>query len=137
METSVRNFISNSFRIFFVLTMLLVMSCGALSDPSAKTAQEFVQKYSQAYKDENADTIAKMTELGKTQSEESFKDDTRKDIKSKGFGYVAWTNTRYASEEGHDKYIRVNVEIKGARSSIVLLKREGLLKLALNPSDYE
>jgi hypothetical protein len=123
--------------ILFVFGMLLIISCGGSNNPSAKTAQEFVQKYSQAYKDENVGTIAKMTVPDKDQTEELFKDETKKDIKSKGFGYTAWTRTRYLSEEDRGKYIRVNVEIRGARSSIVLVKQEGLLKLVLNPSDYE
>jgi len=137
MKTSMVNLIGTGSRILFVLCIMIAMSCGFLGDPAAKTAQEFVQKYSQAYKDESVGNIAKMTVFGKGQTEDAFKDDVKNDIKSRGFGYVAWTNTRYVSEEDHDKYIRVNIEIKGARSSVVLLKQEGLLKLVLNPSDYQ
>lgn len=136
METRIKNCSSEALRIFLVLSVLFAMSCGAFSDSSAKTAQEFVQKYSKAYKDENVGAVMKMTELGKGQTEQSLKDEIINDFKSKGFGYKAWTNTRYVSEEDRDSYIRVKVEVKGAPSSIVLVKREGLLKMVLNPSDY-
>lgn len=126
-----------SFCIFLVLGLLLVVSCGFMSDPSAKTAQEFVEKYSKAYSNGNTDLIVKMTELGKGQTEESLKDETQKDIDAKGFGYVAWSNTRYLSEQDRANYIRVNVEVKGAQTSIVLIKRDGTLKLAQNPGDFE
>jgi hypothetical protein len=129
--------IGKRFLVFLVFSMFLVMSCGLLSDPSAKTAQEFVQKYSEAYKNGNAGVLVKMTELGSGQTEDSLKDNIKKDIESKRFGYVAWSNTRYVSEEDRGNYIRVNVEISGAQSQIVLVKREGLLKLALNPSAFE
>lgn len=137
MEMKKNNGISKSFCIFLVLSLLLVVSCGALSDPSAKTAPEFVEKYSKAYSNGNADLIVKMTELGKGQTEESLKEETKKDIDAKGFGYVAWSNTRYVLDQDRGNYIRVNVEIRGAKSSIVLIKRDGMLKLAQNPSDFE
>lgn len=120
-----------------VLCMFLVMSCGSSGDPSAKTAQEFVQKYSAAYKDGKVDLLVKMTELTDDKAKEAFKEDAKKDIASKGFGYVAWSNTRYASEKSFDKHIRVDVTVKAAHSSVVLLKGAEGLKLALNPSDYE
>lgn len=137
MERKMNSRVSNIFRIILVLGMMLVMSCGLLSDPSAKTAPEFVQKYSKAWQSGNADLVTKMTELGKGQTEESFKEETKKDIDSKAFGFVAWSNTRYVSEQDRGNYIRVNVEIKGAPTSIVLVKRDGLLKIVLNPSAYE
>jgi hypothetical protein len=122
-------------RVLLGLSLLFSVSCGALGDPSAKTAQEFVEKYSKAYSSGNAGLIAKMTEA-KGRTEESYKEEAQKDIDSKGFGYVAWSNARYVSEEDRGNYIRVNVEIQGARSSIILVKRDGLLKLTLNPGDY-
>ncbi len=123
-------------RILLILSLLFSASCVAMGDPSAKTAQEFVEKYSKAYSSGNAGLIAKMTEA-RGQTEESLKEEARKDIDTKGFGYVAWSNVRYISEQDHNNYIRVNVEIQGARSSIVLVKRDGLLKLTLNPGDYK
>lgn len=137
MKTKKNNGAGKSFLVFLVCGVCLVVSCGFLSDPSAKTAQEFVQKYSQAYKDGNAGVIVKMTELGKGQTEDSLKDDIKKDIEARRFGYRAWSNTSYVSEQDRGDYIRVNVEVSGAQSQIVLVKREGLLKLALNPSDFE
>lgn len=131
------NGIGKRFLVFLVFSMFLVVSCELLSNPSAKTAEEFVQKYSQAYKNGNAGLIVKMTELGRGQTEDSFKEDIKKDIKAKGFGYLAWSNTRYVSEQDYGDYIRVNVEVSGAQTQIVLVKREGLLKLALNPSSFE
>ncbi len=123
--------------IIGVLCMFFALSCGSSGDPSANTAQDFVQKYSAAYKDGKVDLLVKMTQLADDKAKEAFKDDAKKDIASKGFGYVAWTNTRYASEKSFDKHIRVDVTVKGAHSSIVLLKGAEGLKLALNPSDYE
>jgi hypothetical protein len=120
-----------------VLCVFCLMSCSSSGDPSAKTPQEFVQKYSKAYKDGKVDLLVKMTQLADDKAKQDFKDDTNKDITSKGFGYVAWTNTRYVSEKGLDKHIQVDVDVKGARSSIILVKSAEGLKLALNPSDYE
>lgn len=137
MEMKKKSRIRISFCIFLVLSLLLVVSCGFMNDPSAKTAQEFVEKYSKAYSNSSTDLIVKMTEFGKGQTEESLKDETKKDIDAKGFGYVAWSNTRYISEQDRGNYIRVNVEVKGAQTSIVLIKRDGTLKLAQNPGDFE
>lgn len=123
--------------VLAMICVFSVVSCGSSGDPSAKTPQEFVQKYSEAYNGGKVDVLVKMTELADDRARQDFKDDTDKDIKSKGFGYVAWTNTRYVSEKAFDKHIRVEVDVKGARSSIVLLKSAEGLKLALNPSDYE
>lgn len=123
--------------VVVVLCMFCAMSCGSSADSSAKTPREFVQKYSQAYKRGKVDLLVRMTQLADDKAKQDFKDDTNKDITSKGFGYVAWTNTRYVSEKSFDKHIRVEVDVKGARSSIVLIKGTNGLKLALNPSDYE
>lgn len=136
MEINMNNRIIRIFRIVLVLSILFVMSCGVSGDPSAKTAQDFVQKYSKAYSSGNADLIVKMTELGKGQTEELFKEETRKDIDAKGIGYVSWSSIRYLSEQDRGNYIKVNVEVKGVPTSIVLVKHDGLLKLALNPSTY-
>lgn len=122
--------------VLLILSLLFAASCGTLVDPSAKTAQEFVEKYSKAYSSGNAGLIAKMTEA-KGRTEESYREEAQKDIDTKGFGYVAWSNVRYISEQDRGNYIRVNVEIQGARSSIILVKRDGLLKLTLNPGDYK
>ena len=123
--------------VLVVLCVFSVVSCGSSGDPSAKTPQEFVKKYSEAYKDGKVDLLVKMTQFADDKARQDFKDDTGKDITSKGFGYRAWTGTRYVSEKSFDKHVRVDVTVNGARSSIVLLKGAEGLKLALNPSDYE
>ena len=123
--------------VLIALCVFSVMSCGSSGDPSAKTPQEFVKKYAEAYKDAKVDLLIQMTQLADDKAKQDFKDDTDKDIKSKGFGYRAWTGTRYVSEKDFDKHIRVDVAVNGARNSIVLVKTAQGLKLALNPSDYE
>jgi hypothetical protein len=40
-------------------------------------------------------------------------------------------------ETDHGAYVRVDVEVQYARSSIVLVKRDGLLKVVQNPAAYE
>lgn len=124
--------------LFFLTSTLICASCSDSGKSTALTAQDFVQKYSRAYNDGDVASIVKMTRVAKGQTEESFKDETKNDIKAKGFGYRAWTETRYVSENDKGKYIRVEVAVKGNPSSIVLLKEDGgSLKMVLNPSDYD
>jgi hypothetical protein len=96
-----------------ILISVAMASCGVATGPVAETAQEFVAKYSRAYRDGNARSIAKMTVLEGGQTEESFRDEVQKDIDSKGFGYVAWTHARYMSEVDNGNCIHVDVEVQG------------------------
>lgn len=116
---------------------LFWISCGVLTESRAETAQEFVEKYSQAYRTGNVSAIVKMTELAADQTEESFRQEVEKDLDSHGFGYVAWTHTRYVSEADRGDHIRVEVEVQYARSSIVLVRRDGVLRVVQDPSRYE
>jgi uncharacterized transporter YbjL len=131
-----RSLVDRGTALVFLGLSALVISCGALTDSGAKTAREFVEKYSEAYRTGNVSAIVKMTVMEKGQSEEQFREEVEKDVDSKGLGYVAWAHTSYVSEEDHGSYIHVEVEVQSARSSIVLVRQDDLLKIVQDPSKY-
>jgi primosomal replication protein N len=132
------NKIYTGFRnILWLTATLSVVSCGTRTGSGVTTAQEFVTKYSEAYRKGNVRAIVKMTVLDTGETAASLKDEVALDIKSKGLGYIAWTHTRYVSEADHGSSIRVEVEIEDARSSIVLVKRDRVLKMVQDPSSYK
>ena len=124
------------FRVILWLLIIVpaMISCGV--NQRVKTAQEFVEKYSEAYRRGDVDAITKMTVVDTGEAEKCFRKNVMHDITSQGFGYVAWTRTRYVSESDHGNSLHVNVEIDHARSLIVLVRKDNVLKIVQNPSDY-
>ena len=119
------------------MAVVACLACGAITGSGASTPQEFVENYSRAYRSGNVGDVVEMTLLQDGQTEETFREEVKRDIGSRGFGYVAWAHTRYVSHEDRGDYIRVEVEVHYARSSIVLVRRDGLLKVVQDPSEYE
>jgi hypothetical protein len=120
--------------LLWLIAALAVISCGI--NPRAKTAQEFVTKYAEAYRTGDVNAITAMTIVDTGAAEQCFRKNVRHDIASQGFGYAAWTRTRYVSESDHGNCIHVDVEVAHARSSVVLVKKDSVLKIVQNPSDY-
>ena len=134
---------------FFALFLCGVLSCS--SNYEARTAQEFVEKYSKAWKSGDVDAIAAMRSrkklvdvelkpnMNKALEEASLadeKDEIEQSIKRRDFGYSSWSNTEYVSEQEHENHIHVSVRVAGATSSIVLVREGEVLKIHPNPSFF-
>ena len=134
---------------FFALLLSGVLACS--SHREARTAQEFVEKYSKAWKSGDVDAILAMRSrkklvdidlkpnMKKAFEEASIgdeKDEIEQSIKRHDFAYVSWSNTEYVSEQEHEGHIHVTVRVAGAPSSIVLVREGEVLKIHPNPSSF-
>jgi hypothetical protein len=133
------------------LTLLLsgVLACS--SNNVARTAQEFVDKYSHAWKSEDVDAILAMRSrkrlvdidlepnMKRSLEEASIadeKDEIEQSIKRRDFGYSSWSNTEYVSEKEDEDHVHVSVRVAGVPSSIVLVREGEALKIHPNPSFF-
>jgi hypothetical protein len=134
---------------FFALLLSGVLACS--SNREARTAQEFVEQYSNAWKSEDVDAIVAMRSrkklvdvelkpnMKKALEEASIadeKDEIEQSIKRRDFGYSSWSNTEYVSGKEHDDHVHVTVRVAGALSSIVLVREGEGLKIHPNPSFF-
>jgi predicted component of type VI protein secretion system len=133
------------------LTLLLSGIVACSSNPEARTAREFVEQYSKAWKNGDVDAILAMRlrkpiididlkpHMKKELEEASLadeKDEIGQSIERRDFAYTAWSNTEYVSDQDHQDHIHVSVSVAGAPSSIVLVREEGVLKIHPNPSIF-
>lgn len=102
-----------------------------------KTAQEFIKRYSQAYREGDVETILKMTDRLQDQSDDTLRAVIQGDIQRQDFNYVAWTHTRYESEKDLGKCIRVEVRVDEAVSTVFLVHVGDTLKISQTPGRYE
>lgn len=134
---------------FVVLLCSCILACS--SNHEARTAQEFVTKYSNAWKSGDVDAILAMRsrkplvdvdlkpEMKKELEKASLadeKDEIEESIARHDFGYTSWSNTEYVSEQDHQDHVHVSVSVAGVPSSIVLVREEGVLKIHPNPSVF-
>jgi hypothetical protein len=134
---------------FIALLLSGVFACS--SNREARTPQEFVEKYSKAWKSGDADVILAMRsrkrlvdvelkpEMKKALEEASLadeKDEIEQSIKRRDFAYVSWSNTEYVSHQDHEDHIHVSVQVSGVPSSIVLVREGEVLKVHPNPSFF-
>ncbi len=134
-----------------VFALLLFSVCACSSDREARTAQEFVKQYSEAWKSGDAHAILAMRsrmklvdidlkpEMKEALEEASLadeKDEIERSIKRRDFSYVSWSNTEYVSDQPHGDHIHVAVRVAGALSSIVLVREGEMLKIHPNPSFF-
>jgi len=134
---------------FLALLLSGVLACSSNRD--ARTPQEFVERYSAAWRSGDVDAIVAMRSrkklvdvelrpnMNKALEEASLadeKDEIEQSIKRRDFGYSSWSNTEYVSEKGHDDHVHVTVRVAGALSSIVLVREGEGLKIHPNPSFF-
>jgi DNA-binding transcriptional regulator YbjK len=132
---------------FFALLLSGVLACS--SNREARTAQEFVTKYSEAWKSGDVDAILAMRSrkqlveidlkpnMKKELEEASLadeRDEIEQSIKRHDFAYSSWANTEYVSDQVHEDHVHVSVRVAGAPSSIVLVREGGMLKIHPHPS---
>jgi hypothetical protein len=135
--------------LFFPLFLAGFLACSSHRD--ARSAQEFVERYSEAWRSEDVDAILAMRSRGKPvnswlrqdtlhSSQESSISEENQDIehsvRHKDFSYVSWSSTEYVSEQDHQDHLHVSVRVAGVPSSIVLVREEGMLKIHPNPSSF-
>jgi hypothetical protein len=114
----------------------LISGCTKLK-PEPKTAKEFVEMLSNAYKNGDAETIVMLTVNADSVADSLRLKEAENDLKSRGFGYVAWTHTKYKSEREDGNHIHVDVEVANVPTSIVLVLEQGVLKIHPYPSTFE
>ena len=142
------------------LTRLLLITCislacvdtGCRSKPEARTPQEFIEMYSKAWQDEDADAIMELrvpqspvnpgTEsAARITLDDSLKSAERdaivQSIKRHDFTYTAWSRTTFEGARDHGDHVHVDVRIDAARSEVVLVRNEGLLRIHPNPSQFQ
>lgn len=134
-----------------MLALFLAALCACSSNQEARTPQEFVEKYSKAWRNGDVEAIVSMQSrkklvdvelkpnMKKALEEASIadtKDEIEQSIKSRDFGYLAWTNTEFVSAREHDDHFHVDVSVSGATSSIVLVREGEVLKIHPNPSFF-
>jgi len=115
------------------------------SSPKSITAEEFVKKHAKAVAEMTlcAEDLEKVELPAKIESElrvykrDSLTAELKRDMKRDDRWVKAWEDTKYVSEEDHKSYIRVEVKVGYAYSSIVLVRVGKYLKIALNPSSFE
>jgi hypothetical protein len=139
--------LSHSTSWFF--TFLLLGALGCSSNKEARTPQEFVAKYSKAWKSGDVETILAMRshkplvdidlkpDMKKELEDASLadeKDEIEQSIKRHDFEYLAWSNTEYVSHQEHEDHIHVSVRVQDAASTIVLVREGEVLRIHPRPS---
>jgi hypothetical protein len=131
--------------------LLLIGALACSSHHEARTAREFVQEYSNAWKTGDVDAVLAMRSVNKRPDPGLNQDTTRasreallvdekkeveQSVKRRDFSYISWSNTEYVSEQEHTDHVHVSVSVAGALSSIVLVREEGVLKIHPNPGSF-
>jgi hypothetical protein len=134
----------------FALLLSGVLACSL--NREARTPQEFVEKYSKAWKNGDADVILAMRSRKKvvdvdlkpdmkkaleSASLADEKDEIEQSIKRRDFAYLSWSNTEYVSHQDHEDHVHVSVRVAGVPSSIVLVREGEALKIHPNPSFFQ
>ena len=136
-------------RSCFVVLLIGALACS--SNHEARTAREFVEKYSMAWKKGDVDAIlamrsrAKLVDIDlKPNMKKAFeeasaaddRDEIEQSVKRHDFAYTTWSNTEYVSEQEHEDHVHVSVLVAGTPSSIVLVREDGFLKIHPRPSSF-
>jgi hypothetical protein len=138
------------FTLAVLASSLAIFACSPIK---ATTAEEFVRKHSKAYYFRDAKAVARMTlcaedldivslperiemEVGEVKRD-SLIGELKSQMKNDDHWVKSWEGTKYVSEEDHNNFIRVEVKVGYAYSSIVLVRVGKNLKIALNPSSFE
>ena len=119
----------------------------------AATAEEFVEKYSQAWARKDVSTIFKMQASSgivdlldispelkqaiRRYDDEKEKENIRMELKRRGMWGQAWAATLYSRERLHGDHIHVEVTVRGIPSEIVLVRAGRDLKVVSNPSLFD
>jgi hypothetical protein len=135
-----------------MILSVVLAACGC-SPTRAVTAEDFVKKHRKAHYFRDAKAVAAMTlcaeDLEKTSlpariglelrdfHRDSLAAGLKSDMKRDGVWAKAWEDTRYIGEEDHGYYIKVEVKVGYAYSSIVLVRVGDCLKIAPNPGSFE
>ena len=134
-----------------VVLIILVVVSGIMlvrkNRREATTAREFIEKYSAAYDREDVDTILKMRAKRAARrdagvdpdsrkamaeySEDKEREEVEQDISRRGFEYQAWKRARYVGERADGGHLRVEIEIEGARTEVVLVREGDILKITM------
>ena len=132
---------------FFALFLFGLLACS--SNRGARTPEEFVTKYSKAWKSGDIEAILAMRSrkplveidlkpgMKKELEEASLadeKDEIEQSIKRRDFEYLAWSHTEYVSHQEHEDHVHVSVRVQDAASSIVLVREGEVLKIHPRPS---
>ena len=143
-----------SILVIIVSAILIWLGLKDSGGARVKTAREFVEVYSSAWKRGNVDKIMRMQYLGedlpvgaqaseaadkmaKKLKEDMAKAEIRRDLDSNNIFGQAWKKTKYLDEAQFDGYTCVKVNAAGGISQIVLRKDGESLKIVPNPSDYD
>jgi ketosteroid isomerase-like protein len=138
-------------RTAFALVLAITLTgCGG--PPAPKTAEEFIDAYRQAYRDQDVDTImalqfdpqyaarAGVSEaLARTIGEFNAaveRERIEREIATKSQWALAWETTTYVSERPHGDHLHVTVRIRDVPPmELVVLVRDGeTLKIHPRPS---
>jgi hypothetical protein len=131
--------------------LLLLAGCGVRTD--CTNAKEFIESYSQAYRDGNAKAIMRMkagtgilekmaiNDALKQQlldySREREEKELEQGLKDDDLWVRAWKNTRYSGEQDHGDHIHVDVEVDGVPSAVVLVRDGKYLRIHPRPSWFD
>jgi tRNA nucleotidyltransferase (CCA-adding enzyme) len=129
-------------------TAFLFWGCGPKTERT--TAKEFIESYSQAYREGDAKAILKMRAgtglLEKMEINDALKQQIRdfnlgqekeeleKSLKEDNMWTQAWKNTEYQSELDHGDHIHVEVKVQGFPSAVVLVRDGKFLRIHPRPS---
>lgn len=123
--------------------------------PRPSTPEACISAYSDAYRTKSARKILALTadpdrlprkegKGGKDAGEkreqwdpEAFRAETEKELKDEGMWYRAWCGTRFVSSREHDGHLHVTVDVVNARSEVVLVRQDGVLKVHPAPGSLD
>jgi ABC-type branched-subunit amino acid transport system substrate-binding protein len=133
-------------------TFLMCAGYGCRSKPEARTPQEFIEMYSKAWRNADPETILELrvpraaTDLDMNSARKKAFEDScnaadrdaiEQSIKRRDFEYTAWSRTTFEGARDHGDHVHVNVRIDAARSEVVLVRNEGVLRIHPNPSQFQ
>lgn len=140
------------------MAIVLAAVCGSTlapagcrpSPPSPQTPEEFVTGYSAAYRARDADTIMALRynlELARKAgvredlaqavsdyNQAKERDELEKSLAANDAWAMAWSKTTLVEAREHEGHFHVTVNVAGARSGIVLMRDDGMLKVHPRPS---
>jgi len=145
--------------VLVILALVMLAGLGYYFFPrshstKAETAEQFVLKWAAAHERKDVDAVLAMTakrrnparaaaeksELGREVielDEAKQREELAKEFKDNSMWIRAASRTRYVGERAHEDHIHVEVRIDSAASAIVLVREDGTLKMAPDPSNYD
>ncbi len=132
------------------LLVTILSACG--SKPEARTPEDFIRLYSAAWANEDVDAIFELRARQDNKmpdpdpsARRAFEDSARaseidairSSVQRRDLEYVAWTRTTFDGARDHGDHVHVAVRIDAARSEVVLVRNEGLLRIYPNPSLFQ